>query len=218
MNSTASLERGYRRLLAVYPRAFRRENEEEILAVLLATADQDQRRPGLAVSADLVRSGLLMRLRPTVPHSARTVRAAVKLICLAALAELAAVLTIAATSAEVLGYVHRTAPWAAHSAALSLTKDEIVGPIAIVILLWLAWAIGRRHAWARAVFLIFFMVTSLGILAALAEGAAVTAPADFAAGLLVWLLQLTAVALVFAKQSAPYYRPEPAEPTDRLPA
>ena len=38
MNSSASLERGYRRLLAFYPRAFRRENEEEILAVLLATA------------------------------------------------------------------------------------------------------------------------------------------------------------------------------------
>ncbi|HEY9243782.1 MAG TPA: hypothetical protein VIP48_17495, partial [Streptosporangiaceae bacterium] len=62
MNSSPSLERGYRRLLAFYPRSFRRENEDEILAVLLATAGHDQRRPGLAISADLVRSGLLMRL------------------------------------------------------------------------------------------------------------------------------------------------------------
>ena len=85
MNSSASLERGYRRLLAVYPRAFRRENEEEILSVLMSTAGPDQVRPGLAISADLIRSGLLMRLRPTVPHSARTVRAAVTLIYLAAL-------------------------------------------------------------------------------------------------------------------------------------
>jgi hypothetical protein len=215
MNSTASLERGYRRLLAFYPRAFRRENEDEILAVLLATADQDQRRPGLAISADLIRSGLLMRLRPTVPHSARTVRAAVRLIYLAALAELAAVITIVVTSAAVLAYVHRTAPWAAHSAALSLTRDEIVGPIAIVLLLWLAWAVGRRHDWARVVFLISFGVATLSMLAALAESAAVAAPADFAAGVLVWLLQLTAVLLVFARQSAPYYR---AEPADRLPA
>jgi hypothetical protein len=211
MNSSPSLERGYRRLLACYPRAFRRENEDEILAVLLATASEDQRRPGLAISADLVRSGLLMRLRPTVPHSARTVRAAVTLIYLAALAELAAVLTIAVTSAAVLAYVHRTAPWAAHSAALSLTRDEIVGPVVVVLLVWLAWAVGRRHAWARVVFLISFGVATLSMLAALAEGAAVAAPADFAGGVLVWLLQLAAVVLIFAKQSAPYYRSEPAE-------
>ena len=211
MNSSPSLERGYRRLLAFYPRTFRRENEDEILAVLLATAGEDQRRPGLAISADLIRSGLLMRLRPTVPHSARTVRAAVKVIYLAALAELAAVITIVVTSATVLAYVHRTAPWAAHSAALSLTRDEIVGPIAMVLLLWLAWAVSRRHDWARVVLLIFFMVTTLSILAALAEGAAVVAPADFAGGVLVWLLQLTAVVLIFTKQSAPYYRSEPAE-------
>jgi hypothetical protein len=211
MNTSASLERGYRRLLACYPRAFRRENEDEILAVLLATAGQDQRRPGLAISADLVRSGLLMRLRPTVPHSARTVRAAVTLIYLAALAELAAVITIVATSAAVLAYVHRTAPSASHAAAVSLTKDEIVGPIAVVLLIWLAWAIGRRHDWARVVFVIFWGFTTLGILAALAEGAPVAASADFAGGVLACLLQLAAVVLIFARQSAPYYRSEPAE-------
>ena len=44
------LERSYRRRLACYPRAWRRENEEEILAVLLACAAEDQRRPGLAAS------------------------------------------------------------------------------------------------------------------------------------------------------------------------
>src|SRR5215467_12222273 len=38
MTEQAGLERGYRRVLACYPRAFRRANEEEILAVLLATA------------------------------------------------------------------------------------------------------------------------------------------------------------------------------------
>jgi hypothetical protein len=215
MNSSASLERGYRRLLAVYPRAFRRENEEEILSVLMSTAGQDQVRPGLAISADLIRSGLLMRLRPTVPHSARTVRAAVKLIYLAALAELAAVITIVATSTAVLNYVHRTTPSAAHMAALSLTRDEIVGPIAIILMLWLAWAVGRRHDWARVVFVIFWGITTLSIIAALSEGAAVAAPADFATGVLVWLLQLSAVLLIFARQSAPYYRHR-SEPAERL--
>jgi hypothetical protein len=215
MNSSPSLERGYRRLLAFYPRSFRRENEDEILAVLLATAGHDQRRPGLAISADLVRSGLLMRLRPTVPHSARTVRAAVKLIYLAALAELATVITIVATSGTVEAYVHRTAPAAGHATALSLTEDKITGPIAVVLLLWLAWAAGRRHDWARVVFLICFGVATLSILAALAAGAAVAAPADFAGGVLVWLLQLAAVLLIFTRQAAPYYRSGPAS---RLPA
>jgi hypothetical protein len=211
MNTTASLERGYRRLLATYPRAFRRENEEEILAVLLATADEDQRRPGLAVSADLIRSGLLMRLRPTVPHSARAARAGVKLIYLAALAELAAVSTIVVTSAAVQAYVHRTVPSATHAAALSLTEDKIAAPIAVVLLLWLAWVVGRRHYWARVVFFIFFCLSTLSIIAALSESAAVVAPADFAAGVLTWLLQLAAVVLIFNPQSAPYYRHEPAE-------
>jgi hypothetical protein len=211
MNSSASLERGYRRLLATYPRAFRRENEEEILAVLLATADNDQRRPGVAVSADLIRGGLLMRLRPTVPHSARAARAGVKLIYLAALAELVAVITIVVTSAAVQAYVHRTVPSATHAAALSLTEDQIAAPIAVVLLLWLAWAVGRRHDWARAVFFIFFGLATVSIIVALAESAAVVAPADFAAGVLVWLLQLAAVVLIFTPQSTAYYRSEPAE-------
>ena len=81
MTDQADLERGYRRLLAWYPREFRRENGQEILAVLMAGARDGQRRPGLAESADLIRSGVWMRLRPSVPRSARTVQAAVRLMC-----------------------------------------------------------------------------------------------------------------------------------------
>ena len=80
MTDQEHLERAYRRLLAWYPREFRRENEQEILAVLMAGAPPGQRRPGLAESADLIRSGLWLRLWPSVPRSARTVRAAVKLM------------------------------------------------------------------------------------------------------------------------------------------
>jgi hypothetical protein len=67
MTDQADLERGYRRLLAWYPREFRRENGQEILAVLMAGARDGQRRPGLAESADLIRSGVRTRLRPSVP-------------------------------------------------------------------------------------------------------------------------------------------------------
>ena len=80
MTDQADLERGYRRLLAWYPPEFRRENEQEILAVLMAGAREGQRRPALAESADLIRSGVWMRLRPSVPRSARTVQAAVRLM------------------------------------------------------------------------------------------------------------------------------------------
>jgi len=72
MTDQANLERSYRRLLAWYPRAFRHEKGQEILAVLLACTPDGQRRPGLAQAADLIRSGLWMRLRPGVPGSARS--------------------------------------------------------------------------------------------------------------------------------------------------
>jgi hypothetical protein len=71
VTGAAGLERGYRRLLACYPARFRGEHGEELLAVLLAGARDGQRRPGLAESASLLRSGLGMRLRPDASQSAR---------------------------------------------------------------------------------------------------------------------------------------------------
>ena len=64
MTESAALERGYRRLLAWYPKPFRAERGEEILAVLMAGAEQGQRRPHLAEAVDLIRSAMRMRLRP----------------------------------------------------------------------------------------------------------------------------------------------------------
>lgn len=61
--SESALERRYRRLLAWYPAAFRREQEDEMLAVLMAGAREGQRRPGLVESADLIRNALVMRVR-----------------------------------------------------------------------------------------------------------------------------------------------------------
>ena len=63
MTGSAGLEQGYRRLLAWYPRAFRRDQADEILGVLMAGAGEGQRRPRPAEAADLLWSGLKMRLR-----------------------------------------------------------------------------------------------------------------------------------------------------------
>jgi len=63
MTESAGLERGYRRLLAWYPAAYRLEKEDEMLAVLMAGARRGQRRPGLLESADLLWSAVGTRLR-----------------------------------------------------------------------------------------------------------------------------------------------------------
>ena len=211
MNSSASLERGYRRLLAFYPRAFRRENEEEILAVLLATAGEDQRRPGLAISADLIRSGLLMRLRPSVPHSAHTVRAAVKLVYLAAAAMAGSLVTVLLTAGSLEAAVRRVAPAELSAAQNHLFVDKIGLPLDIVVLLFVAWGIGRAQDWARLVLTAFFALTTLSLLYTVSQGAASVAAADLIAGGVCWALQLAAVILIFTPRSAPYYRPQPTE-------
>jgi hypothetical protein len=61
MSEVSGLERGYRRLLAWYPDSFRGEQEDEMLAVLMAGARPGQRRPRLPETADLLWSALKMR-------------------------------------------------------------------------------------------------------------------------------------------------------------
>jgi hypothetical protein len=63
MNDDSDLERRYRRLLACYPAAFRREHEHEMLSVLMAGAEQGQRWPRPAAVADLLGNATFMRLR-----------------------------------------------------------------------------------------------------------------------------------------------------------
>jgi hypothetical protein len=63
MSDDSVLEHRYRRLLACYPAAFRREHEHEMLSVLMAGAEQGQRWPRPAEVADLLRSATSMRLR-----------------------------------------------------------------------------------------------------------------------------------------------------------
>jgi hypothetical protein len=62
VSEPAALEWRYRRLLAWYPRSFRRQQEDEMLAVLMAGARPGQRRPGLLEIVDVLRSALGMRL------------------------------------------------------------------------------------------------------------------------------------------------------------
>ncbi|MGH3201090.1 MAG: hypothetical protein ACRDP5_03410 [Streptosporangiaceae bacterium] len=168
MTDEADLERSYRRLLAWYPRAFRREKGPEILAVLMAGARDGQRRPGLAGSADLIRSGLWMRLRPGVPGSARTVRAAVRFMCGGAavstvnlIISLAVIGDIEAYHA-VLGHRLPAAPVSGLNTS-AITVAIVLTLVPIALWLWMARETGQGRNWARSLSTVLFGLATLSL-------------------------------------------------------
>jgi hypothetical protein len=213
MSGRDGLERGYRRLLACYPREFRRENEEEILGVLLSSAADGQRRVGVAEAADLIRGALRARLR--LPRACPpAVRAAVRLMYAGAVLELGVWVTVIVTEASVRSAILARYPgltaaqwhavWLGH-----LLPDVILAPVVAGVWVWMAWVNGRGYYWARVVFAATFGVATLGLLSALAESAATFAPADLVAAAVIWVVHAAAVLLIFSKSAAPFFRPNP---------
>jgi hypothetical protein len=213
MSYSPELERGYRRLLALYPREFRRENADEIIGVLLATATDSQRRVGLAESADLIRGALRMRLRPA-GRPPRAVLSAIRLMCVGAASSLALLVTeVVTTSSVKSAIVGRWPAFAAahwHGIVVSMAVDEYMAILTCVLWVWLAWANSRGREWARLVFGAFFVLSTLSMLDVLSQGAAIYAPADFTVGTIEWLIAAAAAVLLFTSKSFAYYRPDPA--------
>jgi hypothetical protein len=205
------LERRYRRLLAWYPRTFRREHEEEILCVLMAGAEDGRWRLRLAESADLLRNAVWMRLRPGAPRSARTVIAAVRLMYMGAAVELCTLITIVASLGSLKSAIlqrnphYTAAQWHAELYG-QMVPLEVGAVIATGVWLWMAWANGRGHRWARVVFAAFFGITTVSLLRGVAQHAATYARADLIAGAVLWLVALATVALIFSKGSGPHYK------------
>jgi hypothetical protein len=211
MSEQATLERKYRRLLACYPRAFRRENEEEILTVLLACAQQGQQRPGLAASADLIKGATRAWLRPA-PGQPRNVRMAIRLMCAGAVAQLATLITVVATAGSVRSAVARGYPGLAaaqHAVNINLVITYVGASICIVVWLMLTWALVRGRARARVAMAGYFGSMTLSLLIGVGQGSAVYAPADLSAGAVVWLIALAACGLLFTRTSARFYYPQP---------
>jgi len=205
VTESASLEHGYRRLLACYPKAFRRENEEEILAVLMACAPDGQTRPGLEATADLLKGAVRLRLRPRAGQP-RTVFAAVRLMWAGAAAELAALITVIVTVGTVRSAVMRTHPAAVPDVTTHVVVDMVVIPIVVAVWLFLAWAISRGRDAARFGFTSFFLLLTMGVILAQAQGALVYAPADMIAAAAVWFVALVVLVLIFAPASNRYFR------------
>jgi hypothetical protein len=215
--AVSDLERGYRRLIASYPRSFRKENEEEILTVLLATAGEDQRRPGLRESADLIKGAIRMRMG--LSRTPRTVLYAVRLMYLGAVTQLAVMITVILTAGQIRASVqsavaayHNPAvtAQAMHAVNIDLVLDKTLVPVAIVMWLFMAWANGKGYDWARVAAICLFAFSCTGLLVDLVQGSAKYAPAAFIGSGVGWLIGLAAVVLILQKQSAPYYVRRPA--------
>lgn len=203
MTDQANLERGYRRLLACYPRSFRRENGQEILAVLLACAPERQRRPGLAESADLIRSGIRMRLFPAALPPARTVRAAVRLMHAGA-AITALTLLISIVSLAFFGRSGATLRLAGSSQPfwVAVTVGVAGSLIVIALWLWMARATSRGRSWARLLSTVLFGLATLELVS--------FSEAQSVLGLLfwapTWLAGLGAVWEIWRPASGVFFR------------
>jgi hypothetical protein len=210
MTRAAGLERGYRRLLAWYPRAYRRENEQEILGVLMAGAREGQRRPGPAEAADLLRGALWMRLSPGAARPPRTVLGAVRLMLLGAVAELAGWVAYLMTARSVTTVMLQRDPAQWHAMHFHLVAVELLGLPVVVVWLFTAWANGKGYPWARGICVTFFCSLSLSLLVMVVVNGAVYAPAEFISTIVLWLIQLAVLVLLYNKKSSPYYGQEAA--------
>jgi hypothetical protein len=206
MTDQQKLEHAYRRLLAVYPPAFRRENGEELLAVLMACAPAGRRRPGLADSADLIRSGLWRRLRPSAPRSARTVRAAVQLMYAgAAVTTMSLIITIISLAftgggAARLRLLGRTQPL-----PVAITVGIMAGVVLIALWLWMARANGQGRNWARILSTVLFGLATLHLFSNKDVVQVVFAVVN-------WLVGLAAVWLLWHPTSNAFFKPQGITP------
>ena len=210
MTEPTDLERRYQRLLALYPRAFRDEHEQEMLTVLMAGSGDARAWPRVADSADVIRNALWTRIFPARPRPPRTVVWGIRFLIVCAALELAALATVVATQASlraaiVLHFPHFTATqW--HAVTQARVVPVVIGaPIAAALWLWLAWANGRGHRRARDLVVGLFGLTSLSLLSAIAQHVATYSPADLLAGCALWLAGLVSLILLFSAPSGEHY-------------
>jgi hypothetical protein len=210
MTDQEHLERGYRRLLAWYPRAFRRESGPEILAVLMACAPDGRRRPGLAESADLIRSGLWMRLRPGVPRSARTVRAAVRLMCAGAAVSTVSLIISLISFGGTKAAIRKQRPNLTLAQVNQLDTFIIAlalisGLVGVALWLWMARANGQGRNWARIVGSALFFLATLDLYGVLSQPKTLL---GLVFPVLTWLVGLGATILLWRKESTAFFKPQ----------
>lgn len=199
MNDRANLERAYRRLLRAYPRDFQREKGEELLAVLMSSARDGQRRPGISDTADLVKSALWMRVRPPLPHGAPAVRMAVLLMYVGA-AFTALELITSLIALFVVGRGAAKLRVDGHTQPLSVAVTAGILEGVVIIFLWLLAArkVGRGSNRARIMSTVILAGATLQFLDSRS-----VAQSTFAG--LTWLIALAAVWFLWRPSSARFF-------------
>lgn len=210
-SESAELERWYRRLVACYPRSFRSQNTEEIIAVLLATARANQRRPSPVETWDLLRGAVRMRMG--MSRSPWTVRNAVRLMWLGAIGQLTVLIATQLSAGRIRAAVAHRDPAGAVSAVAAVNMHLAIGAVAAPFLiacwLWVAWANGKGYDWSRSAAVIAFVFYTIAVICALAQGSATYALAAVIAAGAVWVIGLAATVLLVVKPSWPYYERQP---------
>jgi hypothetical protein len=219
MTESQRLERDYRRLVALYPRAFRRESEEEIVGVLLATARPGQQRVGVAESADLIRGAARMHRGPRLPGALLT---AVRLTYVGAAAELGVLVVLLVTAASLASASIRRYPdfsaaqW--HAALLGhLPVVAAGGPVLLALWAWMACANARGNHAGRVASWVVWGIIKVGIAAVGLASFDVYGIGGVlaAAGLLV--VHVGAMAVIFypSKDPLPYRPHRQLDPAQR---
>ena len=185
--------------------------------MLMAGARDGQRRPGLAESADLIRCGVWMRLRPRVPRPARTVQAAVRLMYAGAAVSAAGLiigsaLLIVDVQAAVRGqFLGRSL---AAQQPLVITASMAFGLAIVCLWLWMARANGQGRNWARIVSTVLFAAATLQLRGAFTQPASHAGPGVtvlYYGGILpfaaAWLAGAAAAWLLWHPASTAFFKP-----------
>jgi hypothetical protein len=210
MTESERLERGYRRIVALYPRSFRRESEEEIVAVLMATARPGQRRVALAESADLIKGALRMHRGPRLP---RALLIAVRLTYVGAAAELGVLIVLLVTAASLASASIRRYPdfSAAQWQAVLLGHVALVaagGPVLLALWAWMACANARGNHAGRVAFWTVWGIIKVGIAAVVIAGFPAYGIGGALAAAALLLVHTGAMAVIFYPSKDPLpYRP-----------
>jgi hypothetical protein len=133
-------------------------------------------------------------------------------MCAGAVLNLTVLVTIVVTLGSVRSAaVHDEAvQW--HTVMLTQVVPVLASaPIGAGVWLWLAWANGRGHNWARFAFAALFGLLTIGLLFVLAEGgdgqdAFTVLMPDLIAAAALWLVALVAMVLIFSETASPYYQ------------
>jgi len=142
----------------------------------------------------------------------RAVLNAVRLMYAGAALELLALIIAVATRASlkvaILVRHPLYNPAQVHHAEAARAVPLVVGAlIAIGLWLWMAWANSRGRNWARVLSAVFFGINTFDLFISFFV---VRATATTVIGFVIWLVGLVAIVLLFSKESAAFFRRQPA--------